>query len=257
MINLMPRLVAFMAIIVIASTLWGCVRSSPKLVIAAAADLAAAFAELGQNFEQATGAKIEFSFGSTGMLAKQIENGAPFDVFAAADIKFIDNLNTKGKIIVDTQQRYARGRIGLVKLKGKLCQVKTLADLTRPEVKKIAIANPEHAPYGLAAKQVLANTGLWDKINDKLVYGNNIQDTLTLVLSGNAEIGIVARSLANRVDIDFLLLDDNLHAPLDQAIAVVKGASHEGLARQFIQYVNGPEGRIIMKKYGFVLPQEI
>lgn len=244
-------------------TLWGCgsQQSNPKpaktLTIAAAADLTVAFKEIGQNFEKATDNKVEFSFGSTGVLSQQIENGAPFDVLAAANVKFVDDLDAKGKIVSDTKQQYGRGRIGLTTLKGKPYNVKDLNNLTAPELKKIAIANPEHAPYGLAAKQALEKAGLWDKIKDKLVYGNNIQDTLNLVQTGNAEVGIIALSLASRDDIDFTLIDGNLHKPLDQALAVVKGTPNEAVARQFIQYVNGPEGRVIMKKYGFVLPSEM
>ena len=263
-----PWLLTFAMLFVVSLSLWGCSsqQTTPKppeaqplkrLTVAAAADLAVAFKEIGQNFEKATGNKVDFSFGSTGLLVQQIENGAPFDVLAAANVKFVDDLNAKGKIIADTKQLYARGRIGLATLKGNLYNVKDLNDLTVPEIKKIAIANPEHAPYGLAAKQALEKAGLWDKIKDKLVFGNNIQDTLNLVQTGNAEVGIIALSLAQRDDVHFSLIDGNLHAPLDQALAVIKGTPNEALARQFIQYVNGSDGRVIMKKYGFVLPSEM
>jgi len=250
--------------------LWGCgsqqqAAKKPEppaakktLTVAAAADLAVAFKELGQSFEKSTGNKVVYSFGSTGLLSQQVENGAPFDVLAAANIKFVDDLIAKGKVVSDTKQLYARGRVGLLTtLKEKSFTVKQLSDLAAPEIKRIAIANPEHAPYGLAAKQALQKAAMWDKIKDKLVFGNNIQDTLNLVLTGNAEAGIIALSLSMREDIRFTLIDGDLHAPLDQAIAVVKGTPQEALARQFIQYVNSPEGRIVMKKYGFVLPGEI
>jgi molybdate transport system substrate-binding protein len=264
------HLLFIIALLFVASfTLWGCGSQQPaqkqpgpqdvkkQLTIAAAADLAVAFKEIGQNFEKSTGNRVEFSFGSTGLLVQQIENGAPFDALAAANVKFVDDLNAKGKIVSDTKQLYARGRIGLLTLKGKPYTVKELSELTAPAIKKIAIANPEHAPYGLAAKQALEKAGFWDKIKEKLVYGNNIQDTLNLVQTGNAEVGIIALSLAKRDDVEFSLIDGTLHAPLDQAMAVVKGTPNEALAHRFIQYVNGPEGRVIMKKYGFVLPSEL
>lgn len=262
------RLLTIIMLFAVSLTLWGCASQQPiskppetqplkKLTVAAAADLAVAFKEIGQNFEKENGNKVEFSFGSTGTAVHQIENGAPFDLLAAANVKYVDDLDAKGKIVSDTKQLYARGRIGFATLKGKPYNVKDLTDLTSPDIKKIAIANPEHAPYGLAAKQALEKAGLWDKIKAKLVYGNNIQDTLKHVQTGNAEVGIIALSLSKRDDIDFSLIDDNLHEPLDQALAVVKGTSNEALARQFIQYVNGPEGRVIMKKYGFVLPSEM
>ncbi|MCX7779553.1 MAG: molybdate ABC transporter substrate-binding protein, partial [Negativicutes bacterium] len=114
-----------------------------------------------------------------------------------------------------------------------------------------------HAPYGLAAKQALTKAGVWNKIKDKLVYGKNIQDTLTIVQTGNAEAGIIALSIVKTDEVNFSLIDDSLHAPLDQAMAVVKGTPNEALAREFVRYVNGPQGRAIMKKYEFILPGEM
>ena len=264
------RLAALAALLALTLALAGCGAKAPSkeqaaapaappetLTVAAAADLAVAFKELGQNFEKATGSKVEFSFGSTGMLAQQIENGAPFDIFAAANVSFVEGLKSKGKVIADTQKLYARGRIGLTTLASSPLAVKELADLTKPEIKKIAIANPEHAPYGLAAKQALEKAGVWDKIQDKLVYGKNIQDTLTLIQTGNAEAGIIALSLVKQGEVNFSLIDGELHKPLDQAMAVISGTKHEALARKFVDYVNNSEGRAIMKKYGFVLPGEM
>lgn len=237
----------------------GCGKSAlqkTELTIAAAADLTSAFTELGQNFEKATNSKVVFSFGSTGNLAEQIQNGAPFDVFAAANVKVIEELKEKNLILPDTQQLYAIGRIGTATPISSSLQIKDLKDLLSPEIKKIAIANPDHAPYGLAAKQALEAAGLWEQVKDKLVYGKNIQDTLTLILTGNADTGIIALSIAKKKEVDFQIIDDGLHKPLKQAIAVIKGTKNEKLSRKFIDYVNGEEGRTIMKKYGFVLPGE-
>lgn len=225
--------------------------------VAAAADLTLAFQEIAKNFEKLTGSKVDFSFGSTGTLAQQIENGAPFDVFAAANIKFVDELKNQGLIIPETQLLYAQGRIGIaIKAKSSL-QVKELKDLLKPEIKKIAIANPEHAPYGMAAKQALEKAGLWEKVKDKLVYGKNIQDTLTLINTGNADTGIIALSIAKKDEINFCLIKADMHKPLNQSMAVIARTKQEQLARKFIEYVNSPEGRKIMKKYGFVLPGEV
>jgi molybdate transport system substrate-binding protein len=125
------------------------------LTVAAAADLIPAFEELGKLYEQKTGKKVVFSFGSTGLLAKQIENGAPMDVFAAANIEFIDKLEKQNLIVPGTKVLYARGRITVWTLPDAKIKVEKLEELTNPEIKKIAIANPEHAPYGMAAQEAM------------------------------------------------------------------------------------------------------
>lgn len=227
-----------------------------ELTVAAAADLQFAFSELGRSFEQETGTKVIFSFGSTGLLAKQIEQGAPFDIFAAANITFLDKLRDRGLIIADSRQLYARGRIVLaVNKKGGL-RATQLADLLQSGIKVIAIANPQHAPYGLAAQQAMEKLGIWDRVRPKLVYGENIRHTLQLVQTGNAEAGIVSLSVANAPEISWTLIPDDLHAPIDQALAIIKGTRVEAQARHFIRYLNQPAGHLVMKRYGFLLPGE-
>ena len=152
--------------------------------------------------------------------------------------------------------RSALGRIGLVVQTNSQLEVKELEDLLKSEIKKIAIANPDHAPYGLAAKQALESTGLWDKIKDKLVYGKNVSDTMTLVTTGNAEAGIIALSLKDDSKVSFSLLDDALHKPLRQAMGIIKTTKNEDLSQKFVEYVNSSEGREIMTKYGFTKVEE-
>src|SRR5215213_561683 len=143
--------------------------SSPdELTVAAASDLTAAFEELGREFESASNTKVVFVFGSTGMLTRQIENGAPVDLFAAANVSYVDQLEKEGLIIPDTKAVYARGRITLWMPNESTLRLQGIADLTRPEVMRIAIANPDHAPYGLAAKQALQSAGIWDRVQPKL-----------------------------------------------------------------------------------------
>lgn len=226
------------------------------IAVAAAADLQFAFTEIGELFQQQTGRKVVFIFNSTGTLAKQIENGAPVDVFAAANIQFIDDLRAKGMLLGDTQQLYAVGRIALASAKRSSLSMRSLSDLVRPEIKNVAIANPEHAPYGVAAKQALEATGVWEQVRPKLVYGENVRQALQYIQTGNAEAGVVALSIANVPEIDYVLIDENLYQPLKQALAVVSGTKHEQASREFIAFINGPGGRPIMKKYGFLLPGE-
>ncbi|QAV27113.1 molybdate ABC transporter substrate-binding protein [Neobacillus thermocopriae] len=228
---------------------------SQELKIAAASDLTLAFHEIGQQFEKQTGTKVTFIFGSTGQLAEQIKNGAPFDVFAAANVQYVDELNDKGLIVPDTRQIYAIGRIGIATKADNPLVVQTLEDLLKPEVKKIAIANPNHAPYGLAAKQALEKAGIWEKVKNKLVYGKNISDTFAYIESGNAEAGIIALSLVKKGEVRFQLIDDAMHEPIQQAIAVIKKTKHEKQAQEFIQFLNRSAGQQIMKKYGFVIPK--
>jgi molybdate transport system substrate-binding protein len=151
---------------------------------------------------------------------------------------------------------YARGRIVLAGNKAMGIQIATLDDLLSDEIAHIAIANPEHAPYGVAAMEALQSTGLWEKIQPKLVYGENVRQALQFIQTGDAEAGIVSLSVANVPEISWTLIGAELHNPLDQALAVVTSSSHQDVARQFAEFINGPSGRPIMQKYGFVLPGE-
>lgn len=233
------------------------VEEKSELTIAAASDLTKAFTEVGAEFEKANNCTVTFSFGSTGKLSEQIVNGAPFDVFAAANESVIDELNEKGFIISDTKQLYAMGRIGIATLIDSKIEVKTMEDLLKDDVKKIAIANPEHAPYGLAAKQALVTAGLWDQLEEtKMVYGNNISETLSFITTGNADAGFIALSLNDETTLNFNLIDNDMHEPLRQAMAVIKATKEEALGRKFVEYVNSEEGKEIMSKYGFVTPEE-
>ncbi|AFV01174.1 MULTISPECIES: molybdate ABC transporter substrate-binding protein [unclassified Dehalobacter] len=232
-------------------------KTGVKITVAAAADLSLAFKEIGELYEKATGNEVEITYSSSGTAREQIANGAPYDVYASANIKFVDDLIAQDRIIADSKELYAIGRVGVATLLNSPLQVKEASYLLNPKFKKIAIANPDHAPYGLAAKEALVSMGLWDQLKDRLVYGKDIQDTLTLLKSGNVEAAFISLSVVNKDDVNFLLFDDKLHNPLKQAIAIVKTTQHEQVARDFIKFVNGEQGRNIMKKYGFVLPGEV
>ncbi|HUE83455.1 MAG TPA: molybdate ABC transporter substrate-binding protein [Pyrinomonadaceae bacterium] len=226
--------------------------ASREITVAAAADLAPAFEELGRAFEQQTQTQTVFSFGSTGMLAKQIEHGAPFDLFAAANVDFVVQLERLGLIVPDTRRTYARGRITLWRQKGVLIPLEQINDLTRSEVKRIAIANPEHAPYGMAAREALQSAGIWEAVKPKLVYGENVRQTLQFAQTGNVDVALVALSLSVQSDGDWVLIPEELHKPLDQALAVIKTTKQEGAARQFSDFIFSPQGEEIMRKYGFI-----
>jgi molybdate transport system substrate-binding protein len=225
--------------------------SSDEITVAAASDLTPAFEELGREFQSATKTKVVFVFGSTGMLTRQIENGAPFDLFAAANVSYIDELDQKGLIIPDSKTIYARGRITLWTTNDSLIRLQGIADLARPEVQRIAIANPDHAPYGLAAKQALQSAGVWDRVQPKLVYGDNIRQTLQYAQTGNVEVAIVALSLSVQSNGRWSLIPEELHQPIDQALAIMKTTRKEPAARAFANFISSPQGKAVMKKYGF------
>ncbi|MGQ0505256.1 MAG: molybdate ABC transporter substrate-binding protein [Myxococcaceae bacterium] len=225
-----------------------------SLKVAAASDLAFAFKEVGAAFEKKTGHKVEFSFGSTGQMAKQLREGAPFDVFAAANASFVDDVVKAGGCDGETKSMYARGRIVVWTKNGDAAAPATLKDLTDARFVKIAIANPEHAPYGMAAKQAMESAGLWDALQPKLVFGENIQQTLQFAQTGNAEAAFAALSLALVAEGGtYLLVDETLHKPIDQAMVVCKGGA---VGKQFTAFVGSVEGREMMKRYGFLLPGE-
>jgi molybdate transport system substrate-binding protein len=224
--------------------------ASNEITVAAASDLTPAFDELGRAFESANKTKVVFVYGSTGLLTQQIENGAPVDLFAAASMSYIDKLDQEGLIIPDSKTIYARGRITLWTTADSNLRLEGIKDLARPEVTRIAIANPDHAPYGLAARQALESAGIWDVIKPKLVYGDNIRQTLQFAETGNVDVAIVALSLSKQSHGRWSLIPEELHKPLDQGLAIMKSTKKEQSARAFAAFLAGPQGRAIMQKYG-------
>lgn len=249
--------VTFLTAVSLLTTLafeWACHPKSnqpQEITVAAAADLSEAFQEIGREFEAANKVKVTFVFGSTGLLTRQIENGAPMDVFAAANVGYVDQLAQKNLIVPDTKQIYARGQITLWTTADSPLKIETVKDLVRPEVKRIAIANPDHAPYGLAAQQALQRAGVWDVVKPKLVYGDNIRQTLQYAETGNVDVSIVALSLSQQSKGRWVLVPEQLHEPIDQALAVIKSTRNEAEARGFASFVTGPRGKEILAKYGF------
>lgn len=232
------------------------VQQQPRLTVSAASDLMPAFNELGMLYERETGTEVAFNFGSTGQLTQQIEQGAPVDLFAAANASFIDELEKKGLIVPETRAVYAQGRITIWARNDSGLQLESLEDLTRPEVQRIAIANPDHAPYGMAAREALQRAGLWEAVQRKLVFGENVSQTLQFAESGNVDAAIVALSLSINSNGLWKLVPGELHNPLNQTLAVIRGARNEADARKFAAFIDRPEGRSVMRRYGFLLPGE-
>ena len=233
---------------------------TPTLTVFAAADLGAAFRELIPQFERTAHAKVVLVPGSTGILSQQIRNGAPADLFFAAneaavdDLTAGDNLKKNSIVLADTKTIYARGRLALITLKSSPLRLNDLKDVAGAGVRRIAIANPAHAPYGLAAQQALQSAGVWGAVQPRLVYGENVQQALQFVQSGSADAGLVARSLVETQDLSWTLVDASLHQPLNQTAVVVARSKQPRLGMAFLDFVKGPAGRGVMTRFGFLIP---
>ncbi|HEV2132118.1 MAG TPA: molybdate ABC transporter substrate-binding protein [Longimicrobiaceae bacterium] len=232
-------------------------RSSapPEIVVAAASDLTFAFRELGERFEEETGTRVVFTFGSSGQLAQQILHGAPVDLFASANLRFVDELQGAGRLVPGTRAVYARGYLVLWTRADAIRVPERTEELAQPEFRRIAIANPQHAPYGVAAREALQSARLWEALQPRLVYGENIRQTLQFAESGNADVAIVALALALATEGRWTQVPEQLHQPLDQALAVVRGSANEAAARRFAALVTGEEGRAVLRRYGFGIPR--
>ena len=226
--------------------------------MAAASDLRPAFEALEPAFETSCDCDVTFSFGSSGTFATQIEQGLPVDVFASANEAYVDALDREGLIAADSKRSYAVGRIVVAVRADADGAPETLEGLVAARFERVAIANPEHAPYGVAAKQALTSAGLWDEIEPRLVLAENATQAAQFVESGDADAGIVPLSLAIQSGdrLQYALVDERLHEPLVQAAAVIERSDEPDLARAFIAFIVGPEGRPIMERFGFVPPDE-
>lgn len=229
-------------------------NKSPEIIVAAAANLTDAFEELSRDFTQQTGIRVIISFGSTADLAKQIENGAPFDVFAAADTVHVDALDKKGVLISGTRRIYARGTLVLWLPPGSKLNLARLEDLTRSDIERIAVAKPDIAPYGEAAVETMRALKIWEQLEPKVVFGMNVSQVRQFVASGNAEAGFLPRALVKPGDGSFLEVNENLHRPIDQAIAAIKSSEKQDAARRFVDYVVGPEGQKLLQRFGYKVP---
>ena len=238
------------------STIPSIKQETVALTVSAAADLNYVFPEIAKLWEQETKGQVTFNFGSTGQLAQQIDRGAPVDLFAAANKKFVEDLDKKGLILSDTKALYGIGRITLWQKKGSTLELKDIKDLTKPEVKRVAIANPDHAPYGMAAREAMQSAEIWEDIQPKLVFGENVKQTQQYAETGNVDVAIVALSLSVNKSGKWTLIPSELHKPLEQMMAVPKSSPHPDVAKKFAAFINGEKGRLLMRKYGFVLPQE-
>jgi molybdate transport system substrate-binding protein len=224
--------------------------------VAAAANLTGVMDEIARAFEADSHVRVTLSYASTAQLARQIDGGAPFDVFAAADTGHVDNLIKRGKIAGDTRQVYARGQVALwIPKSGDLGAV-GMKDLAKPGVRFIAIAQPEAAPYGAAAVEALKAAMLWTEVQPKVVYTTNINQARQQAEAGNADAAFTAYSLVMKDSGRVLQVPEALYRPIEQALGVVAGSAHGAEARQFAGFIIGPKGQEILRRNGYLEPRE-
>ena len=231
------------------------------LTVAAASDLQAALPEVIKGFEREARATVTVSFGSSGNFFAQIQNGAPYDVYMSADVDYPRQLVASGHADGSSQYQYATGRIVLWTRKNSGIDVtRGLKGLVDPRVKRIAIANPKFAPYGRAAEAALRHDKVYDAVSGKLVLGDNISQTAQLVDSGNADVGIIAHSLAlgpaMRASGTYTEIPATAHPPIDQAAVIISASKNTALAREFLAYLKRRDVVEHLQRFGFALPQQ-
>ena len=248
-----------LVVCVVAAWLQAIPARGQEIAVAAAADLKFAMTDVAGQYEKQTGNKVNVTYGSSGNFFSQLQNGAPFDLFFSADIDYARKLDAAGLAEPGTLYLYAIGRIAIWTPPDSKMDVTALGwkALLDERVQKIAIANPEHAPYGRAAVAAMQKAGIYDQVKSKLVYGDNISQAAQFVQSGSAQAGIVALSLAisagmkdgKRWDIP-----EDLHPPIEQAAILMKNAKNKEAARAFLDFVKSDGARATLAKYGFTFP---
>jgi molybdate transport system substrate-binding protein len=234
--------------------LFACGRSTPapsELTVAAAANLTAVFQRLGPQFEAQTSIHPVFSFASTAQLARQIESAAPFDLFAAADALHVDELDRKGLLVPGSRAVYATGILALWIPPQSTAAVTRIEELASPDVRVIAVANPELAPYGQAAIETLQHLGILARVKAKIVYAENINMAKQYGMSNNADAVFIAYSLVLHEGGRVIQVDEKLHQPIVQELGIVAKSRHRDAAQKFAQFLLTGAGRSVLLSSGY------
>lgn len=229
-------------------------RAAPEITISAAASLKDAFSEISRQFEAGVGAKVNFNFGASGALQKQIEAGAPADVFASAGRPQMEALAARGLIVPETQQDFARNTLVLVVPLERNPVIAGFTELGSTKITRLAIGNPKTVPVGQYAEQALTHLGLWQQLQPRLIFGEDVRQVLDYVARGEVDAGIVyasdLRAAGNKVR-QVASAPADSHDPVLYPVAVVRASSHQEVARAFVDAVMSEEGQRILEKYGF------
>jgi len=227
-----------------------------EITVAAAADLQFAMQDVGARFQKETGKTVKLIYGSSGNFFQQIQNGAPFDMFFSANLEYPKKLEASGLTEPGSFYQYARGKIVIwVPTESKLDLNSGLKILLDPSVKKIAVANPQHAPYGQAAVAAMQNENIYEKVKDKFVLGENISQTASFVVSGSADVGIVALALALSPNMKdkgrYAEIPSDEYPPIEQACVILAASKNKEAARQFLSFVKTSAIANVLRSYGF------
>ena len=246
--------IALPAVIILAQL---CMAQDIRL--AAAADLQFAMQDIAAQFQKETGKSVEVIYGSSGNFFQQLQNGAPFDIFFSANLDYAKRLEAAGLTEPGSYYQYAKGKIVIwVPNESKLDLKSGLETLLDPAIKKIAVANPQHAPYGQAAVAAMQKEGVYDKVKSKLVLGENISQTASFVMSGSADVGILALSLALSPNMKdkgrYAEIAADEYPPIEQACVILSSSKSKEAAHQFLQFIKTPAIGKLLQRYGFDVP---
>jgi molybdate transport system substrate-binding protein len=249
-------LIAFLAVVCISQ-----LCAAQEITIAAAADLQFVMQDVAARFHKETGKNVKLIYGSSGNFFQQLENGAPFDMFFSANLDYPKKLEAAGLTEPGSYYQYAKGKIVIwVPKDSKLDLGSGLQGLLNPSIKKIAVANPQHAPYGQAAVAAMQKENVYDKVKDKLVLGENISQTALFVVSGSADVGIVALSLALSPKMKdrgrYADVPADEYPPLEQACVILSSSKNKETAKQFLSFIKTGTIGDVLRSYGFEVNEE-
>jgi len=249
--TLRRSLIVLIAIVVVSELCF-----AQSITVAAAADLQFAMQDIAARFQKEQGKEIKLTFGSSGNFFQQIQNGAPFDMFFSANLDFAKKLDAAGLTVPGSYYEYAKGKIVIWVQKDSALDLRSgMQVLLNPSIKKIAVANPQHAPYGQAAVAAMQKEGLYEKVKDKFVLGENISQTASFVVSGSADIGIVALSLAQSPNMKdqgrYIEVPVSDYPPIEQACVILSSSKNQETAKQFLSFIKSAVAADTLRRYGF------
>jgi molybdate transport system substrate-binding protein len=255
--QIVKQLLMVCSLLVLSLFIVSCQSKAPgndELVVAAAANLTDAFAEIGPRFTSKSGIRVVFSFGATADLAKQIENGAPFDVFAAADTEHVEQLERKGLLTPGTRTLYARGRLVMWLPPGSTLKIERIQDITAKAFERIAVAKPDVAPYGQAVVESLQASGIWQQVEGRVIYAQNVSQAKQYAATGNAEVAFIPLALVKPGEGTYVEVSEDSHRPIDQALGIIKDSTKQAVARQFVDFLLSDEIQELLAKKGYSKP---
>ena len=243
------------ALVVFVSFLFSAGISAAELTVHAAASLADAMKEIGAAYEKESGDKLLFNFGASSLLARQIEQGAPADLFFSADEAKMDDLEKKGLLLPETRHSLLSNLLVVVVAADATMVPKSVSDLTRPDYRKLALAEPQSVPAGIYAREYLQKMGLWDAVKEKVVPTENVRAALVAVESGNVEAGFVYKTdslISKKVKVAIEI--SAAEGPkISYPVAVLKSSREPKSAKQFAAYLAGPTARSLFERLGFIV----